>query len=69
MEVKEFIAGLGAFVGVMLSWIGSLEWRLRNKVNKNHFDDSITGVHNRINELKGDMKEEFRELKKMIREK
>jgi len=67
--MKEFLAGLGVSVGVMISWLGTLELRLRNKVGKNHFDDNIQGVHHRIDDLKRDMKDEFREVKEMIREK
>lgn len=62
--MKEFVLG---FAGIMVSWIGTLEWRLRTKVNKNHFDDSIGAIHHRINELRTDMKDEFQEVKEMIR--
>lgn len=64
--MKEFVLG---FAVSLVSWIGTLEWRLRAKVNKNHFDDNIGALHHRINELKTDMKDEFQEVKEMIREK
>ena len=41
---------------ILLAWVGSMEWRLRNKVSGDRFDDFIhrlDRIENKIDKLNG----------------
>ena len=41
---------------ILLAWVGSMEWRLRSKVNNDRFDDFIhllDRIENKIDQLNG----------------
>jgi len=49
--MTPFIEKVAAPGAIILGWLGSFEWRLRNKVDKGHFNDAITQLRQQNNRL------------------